>query len=93
MLHLWRGRWTRVNFRKRADGGLFDSLISTWSSCRLLPDNLWATLPGKWTVIHRFTPVKGLVPKSKSDMPPASANGRGWQGHIMVQDIVACEVL
>ena len=32
------------------------------------------TLPGKWTVIHRFTPVKGLVPKSKSDMPPASAN-------------------
>ena len=51
------------------------------------------TLPGKWTVIHRFTPVKGLVPKAKSDMPPASANGRGWQGHIMVQDIVACEVL
>ena len=51
------------------------------------------TLPGKWTVIHRFTPVKGLVPKSKSDMPPASANGREWQGHIVVQDIVACEVL
>ena len=51
------------------------------------------TLPGKWRVIHRFTPVKGLVPKSKSDMPPASANGRGWQGHIMVQDIVACKVL
>ena len=51
------------------------------------------TLPGKWTVIHRFTPVKGLVPKSKSDMPPASMNGRGWQEHIMAQDIVTCKVL
>ena len=54
------------------------------------------TLPGKVTVIHRITPVKGLVPKSKVIYATwiCQDNRRGWQGRVNArQNIVTCKVL